>query len=94
MTLIFYITFGVVIVKAVPIMGIFLVFMLLIGPASIAGVFIKGWRKRIIWSWMIGSVGSLLGIYLSYSLNISNGPAIVSMIGISAYLAAFVKRFY
>lgn len=91
--LIFYITFGVVIVKAVPVMGIFLVFMLLIGPASIAGVFIKGWRKRIIWSWVIGSVGSLLGIYLSYSLNISNGPAIVSIIGISAYLAAFVKLF-
>lgn len=91
--LIFYITFGIVIVKAVPVMGIFLVFMLLIGPASIAGVFVKGWRSRIAWSWLIGSVGSLLGIYLSYSLNISNGPAIVSIIGISAYLAAFVKLF-
>lgn len=91
--LIFYITFGIVIVKAVPVMGIFLVFILLIGPASIARIFIENWRKRIIWSWIIGAAGSLAGIYLSYSLNISNGPAIVSLIGISAYLAAFIKLF-
>ncbi|MGM0665880.1 MAG: metal ABC transporter permease [Bacteroidota bacterium] len=91
--LIFYITFGIVIVKAVPIMGIFLVFMLLIGPASIARIFISSWKGRILWSWVIGAVGSLLGIYISYSMNISNGPAIVSLIGIAAYLFAFARLF-
>ncbi len=91
--LVFYITFGVVIVKAVPIMGIFLVFMLLIGPASIARAFVSDWRKRIIWSWIIGSIGSMIGIYLSYKLNISNGPAIVSLVGVAAYLAAFVRLY-
>ncbi|MDZ7739951.1 MAG: metal ABC transporter permease [Bacteroidales bacterium] len=89
--LVFYITFGIVIVKSVPVMGIFLVFILLIGPASISRIFISSWRQRIIWSWIIGSAGSLAGIYISYALNISNGPAIVSLIGISAYLAAFAK---
>lgn len=91
--LVFYITFGVIIVKAVPIMGIFLVFMLLIGPASVVRAFTSEWRKRIIWSWIIGSIGSLLGIYLSYTLNISNGPAIVSLIGVAAYIAAFVRLY-
>lgn len=91
--LVFYITFGIVIVKSVPIMGIFLVFMLLIGPASIARIFISSWKGRIIWSWIIGALGSLLGIYLSYSMNISNGPAIVSLIGIAAYLFAFARLF-
>jgi len=91
--LIFYITFGIVIVKAVPVMGIFLVFILLIGPASIARIYFNDWRKRIIWSWIIGSAGSLIGIYLSYTLNISNGPAIVSLIGISTYMAAFSRLF-
>jgi zinc/manganese transport system permease protein len=91
--LIFYITFGIVIVKAVPVMGIFLVFILLIGPASIAGMFVSDWRKRIIWSWVIGGTGSIAGIYLSYTINISNGPAIVSLIGISTYLAAFFKLY-
>jgi zinc/manganese transport system permease protein len=91
--LVFYITFGIVIVKSVPIMGIFLVFMLLIGPASIARIFVSSWKARIIWSWIIGALGSLLGIYLSYSMNISNGPAIVSLIGIAAYLFAFARLF-
>lgn len=91
--LVFYITFGIVIVKSVPVMGIFLVFILLIGPASISRIFISSWRGRIIWSWIIGSAGSIAGIYISYSLNISNGPAIVSLLGILTYLAAFAKLF-
>ncbi|MFP4488397.1 MAG: metal ABC transporter permease [Bacteroidales bacterium] len=89
--LVFYISFGIVIVKAVPVMGIFLVFILLIGPASISRIFISSWRDRLIWSWIIGSAGSLAGIYISYALNISNGPAIVSLIGILTYIAAFGK---
>ncbi|MBN1388125.1 MAG: metal ABC transporter permease [Bacteroidales bacterium] len=91
--LIFYITFGIVIVKSVPVMGIFLVFMLLIGPASISRILVRSWRARIIWSWIIGSIGSLAGIYISYSMNISNGPAIVSLIGIATYIAAFAKLY-
>jgi len=90
---VFYITFGIVIVKSVPVMGIFLVFILLIGPASISRIFVSSWRATIIWSWAIGSVGALAGIYISYTLNISNGPAIVSIIGIATYIAAFAKLF-
>jgi len=89
--LIFYVTFGIVIVKAVPVLGIFLVFILLIAPASIVSIFTEGWKKRIIWSWVIGSLGSIFGIYLSYSINISNGPAIVCLLGVAAYTVAFVK---
>lgn len=92
--LVFYITFGIIIVKSVPVMGIFLVFILLIGPASISKIFISSWRGRIIWSWIIGSTGAMAGIYISYALNISNGPAIVSLIGIMTYLAAFAKLFH
>jgi len=91
--LIFYITFGIVIVKSVPVMGIFLVFMLLIGPASISRIFVQSWSARIIWSWIIGSIGSMAGIYISYSANISNGPAIVSLIGIATYIAAYAKLY-
>lgn len=91
--LVFYITFGIVIVKSVPVMGVFLVFILLIGPASISRIFVSSWRGRILWSWVIGAAGSFLGIYISYSMNVSNGPAIVSLIGIVTYLAAFAKLF-
>ena len=89
--MLFYITFGIVIVKAVPILGIFLVFMLLIAPASIARIYTDNWRARIIWSWIIGSAGSIVGMFLSYSLNISNAPAIVCLLGLAAFTVAFVK---
>jgi zinc/manganese transport system permease protein len=87
--LIFYITFSLVIVKAVPIGGIFLVFTLLIAPTAAATLFTQSWKKRFIWSWIIGIVGSVLGMYLSYTFNISNAPAIVTLLGVTVFLLAF-----
>lgn len=89
--LLFYITFGIVIVKAVPVGGVFLVFTLLIAPTATATLFTQKWRSRFIWSWIIGILGSFSGIYISYRLNISNGPAIVCLLGIFAFLLAFSK---
>jgi zinc/manganese transport system permease protein len=87
--LIFYITFSVVIVKAVPVGGIFLVFTLLIAPTAAATLFTGSWKRRLIWSWIIGVLGSVSGIYLSYTLNISNAPAIVTLLGLTVFVLAF-----
>ena len=89
--LIFYITFGIVVVRAVPIGGIFLVFVLLIAPTAMATLFTRKWSYRFIWSWIIGIIGSIIGIYLSYDMNISNGPAIVCLLGIIVFVLAFAK---
>jgi ABC-type Mn2+/Zn2+ transport system permease subunit len=40
---------------------------------------------------MIGMGGTLAGIFVSYVLNISNGPAIVCILGISAFLTAMIR---
>ncbi len=89
--LIFYLTFGFVVVKAVMIGGIFLVFTLLIAPSATAMLFNQSWKNRIIWSWIIGMTGSVAGILLSYYLNISNGPAIVVLLGSLVFILAFAK---
>lgn len=89
--LLFYITFGIVVVKAVLIGGIFLVFTLLIAPSTAAAMYFQGWKNRIIWSWIIGITGTVTGILLSYSLNISNGPAIVCLLGSLVFILAFIK---
>lgn len=91
--LLFYITFGFVIVKAVFIQGIFLVFILLIAPAAIVRLFTANWKQRFIWSWVIGILGSIIGIYISYEYNVSNGPAIVCLLSTFVFIAAFVKVF-
>jgi zinc/manganese transport system permease protein len=91
LNLLFYITFGVVVVKAVLIGGIFLVFTLLIAPAVAAALFVRTWKGRLLWSWIIGLLGTLSGILVSYWLNISNGPAIVCILGLLILVMAFVK---
>ncbi|MEN8227781.1 MAG: metal ABC transporter permease [Bacteroidota bacterium] len=91
LNLLFYITFGVVVVKAVLIGGIFLVFTLLIAPSVAANMFVKSWKGRLLWSWIIGLLGTVTGILISYWLNISNGPAIVVVLGLLVFVMAFVK---
>ena len=88
---IFYFTFAIVIVKAVPVGGVFLVFTLLIAPTAIATIFTQQWMWRFIWSWIIGIIGSVAGIIVSYNLDISNGPAIVCLLGIFVFILAFAK---
>jgi len=89
--LLFYITFGVVVVKAVLIGGVFLVFTLLIAPAVAAALYTRNWKKRLIFAWIIGVAGAVIGIILSYWLNISNGPSIVCFLGLVVFIIAMVK---
>ncbi len=89
--LLFYITFSLVVVRSVPIGGIFLVFTLLIAPTAIATLFTSSWKQRFIWSWIIGILGSIAGVFISYHMNISNGPAIVCLLGIMVFVLALVK---
>ncbi len=89
--LIFYITFGIVVVRSVPIGGIFVIFVLLIAPTAMATLFTQRWGWRFLWSWIIGIAGSIIGIYISYEIDISNGPAIVCLLGIMVFILAFIK---
>jgi len=89
--LLFYTTFCIVVVKSVQIGGIFLVFTLLIAPSVAAALYFQSWKSRLVWSWLIGIIGTVAGILLSYSLNISNGPAIVVLLGLLVFILAFIK---
>jgi ABC-type Mn2+/Zn2+ transport system permease subunit len=71
--------------------GIFLVFTLLIAPAVAAAMFVKSWEGRLWWSWIIGLTATLIGIVFSYWLNVSNGPAIVNILGLLVFAMAFFK---
>jgi len=69
----------------------FLVFTLLIAPSTAAALFFQSWKNRLIFSWIIGVIGIVAGILLSYSMNVSNGPAVVCLLGILVFTLAFVK---
>jgi len=90
--LIFYITFGIAVVQSVKIGGIFVVFMYLIGPAAMALFITDVWKLRFFMSWLMGFIGSVLGISVSYNYNLPNGPTIVCMLGVMLFITSLATR--
>jgi len=92
--LIFYISFGVIMVKTVDICGVFVIFTYLIAPASTAIIYSTNWNFRIILSWIVGFIGSVLAIIFSYNFNLPNGPTIVCVLGLILILAGTIKKIF
>jgi len=90
--LVFYISFGIVIVQSVKIGGIFMVFMYLIGPAAMTVFITESWKKRFILSWVFGFFGSIIGLLISFKYNFSNGPTIVCILGLMLFIIALVSK--
>jgi ABC-type Mn2+/Zn2+ transport system permease subunit len=56
-------------------------------PACVAILLTRGWRGRLIFGWLIGVVGSALGLVASYYLDLPTGPAVVVILGAILVLA-------
>jgi|TARA_B100000929_G_C15445545_1_gene399434 zinc/manganese transport system permease protein len=83
----FYITFGFVVTSSVKIAGVLLVFSFLIVPAIGALLFVEGISSRLIFGWIFGLVGSILGMLASLLLDIPTGAAIVVTFGFMLVIA-------
>jgi len=90
----FYMTFGFVVTSSVQIAGVFLVFSFLIIPATAALLFVRGVRNRLLFGWVFGVFGSLLGMIFSVLLDIPTGATIVASFGVLLLLSGFVKGFF
>lgn len=78
----FYATFGAVVTSSVEIAGVFLVFSYLIVPALCSMMFYKAVKARLIVSWIIGIIGSVIGITMSVLFDFPTGASIVTVFGI------------
>jgi zinc transport system permease protein len=65
------------IVMNIRIVGIILVISFLTIPQSTANLFTNNLRQMMIYSILIGIIGSIAGIYISYFLNIPSGATII-----------------
>ncbi len=73
----FYALFGVVITSSVGIAGILLVFSFLVVPALISMQLVKSIKSQLLLGWLIGSLLSLVGMFLSYRYDLPSGAIIV-----------------
>lgn len=84
----FYGSFALVVTSSVRIAGVLLVFAYLIVPAALAGLFASGLRRRLLLSWLLGSVLTAAGLYASWGWDLPTGPAIVTAFGAATALVA------
>ncbi|QYJ14384.1 Manganese transport system membrane protein MntB [Rubrobacter xylanophilus DSM 9941] len=68
---------GLTIVAALQAVGIVLVVALLVTPSATAHLFCRRFHHMILASMGLGSLSALLGIYLSYYLNVASGASII-----------------
>ncbi len=74
----FYTTFGVIVTYSVRVAGVLLVFAFLIVPSLASILAVGGTWRRIIFGWLFGTVGCILGLEASLRLDWSAGPCIVA----------------
>ncbi|MCK4539073.1 MAG: metal ABC transporter permease [Candidatus Krumholzibacteria bacterium] len=87
----FYISLGLVITFSVKIAGVLVIFAFLIIPSTFSAMFSSTWMSRITLAWAVGIFSIISGLALSYFLDFSCGPSIVSALGLTLIITASIQ---
>ncbi|MBQ5635510.1 MAG: metal ABC transporter permease [Alistipes sp.] len=82
---------AITIVLSIRIMGIVLLISLLTMPVVIANTFSKNYRTIATCAAIIGSIGSLAGIAVSYYLEVPSGPAIIFILTLTLIIVKLLS---
>jgi ABC-type Mn2+/Zn2+ transport system permease subunit len=88
---IFFASFAVVITLAVNLAGVLLVFAALIIPAFTATFLTETFKKRLILGWLLGWLGALGGLIVSYEADLPTGSSVVCALSVLPVLALVVR---
>jgi zinc/manganese transport system permease protein len=89
----FYAMFGWVVTSFVQIGGVLLVFSFLIVPAVVANFLADSLGAKLVIGWITATVASVAGLYLSYSMDLPTGAAIVCTLGAALVLTIIATYF-
>jgi ABC-type Mn2+/Zn2+ transport system permease subunit len=96
MELLFNVLLAAVIITALQVLGVLLITAVLIIPAATARLVHQDFGDILKTSMAIGVVGGVIGLYVSYYINIASGPAIVlthlAIFTVAATTVALVDR--
>ncbi len=87
----FFSSFAIVLVKSVKIAGILQVFSFLVIPALIGRLFFKNQFRILLTGWLVGVLVSILGIFLSFRLDLPTAPLIVAGLAITFFIMLMFK---
>ena len=86
----FYVTFGIVITHSVGTAGVLLVFVFLVVPAVASMLITDVLWKQLIIGWSLGVFVSVIGLYISYVVDLPSGPTVVAFYGVMLIIIAIV----
>ena len=89
----FYVSMGLVITFSVKIAGVLVIFSFLIIPATFSAMFAESWGKRLVIAWGVGIFAVIVGLALSYPLDFSCGPSVITVLGLALIIAALFQGF-
>lgn len=78
----FYATFGIVVTSSVGMGGVLLVFGYLVIPSVIGVMLAHSTRMRLIIGWGVGALMSVVGVIVSYYMDLPSGPTIVVLLSL------------
>ncbi|RLB65141.1 MAG: hypothetical protein DRI90_02805 [Deltaproteobacteria bacterium] len=86
----FYLSFGFVITFSVRTAGVLLVFVFLVAPAITAAVITNKWRYQLLIGWGMGTLVTIVALYLSYVLDLPSGPTVVAFYGVVLLVVSLI----
>ena len=86
----FYASFGLVITHSVRTAGVLLVFVFLVVPAIATIMLTDTLWKQLVIGWSMGTVVSVLGLFVSYHADLPSGPTVVATYGLVLLLLSLV----
>lgn len=90
----FYASFGFVVTSSVAIAGVLLVFCYLIVPSVAAMLYAETIGRRLAIGWLMGTVVSAAGVYLSLVLDLPTGATIVCTFGAALVVMWMVRPIF
>jgi zinc/manganese transport system permease protein len=87
----FFLTFALVLVSSVQIAGILQVFSFLVIPALIGRLYKRNPVQILLIGWGIGILVSVIGVSLSYKLDVPTAPLIVAFLSLIFFILLGVK---
>lgn len=86
----FYLMFALVITLSVELVGVYLVFSTLILPALAINK--SQGKYPLVWAYVVGLIGYLLGLFLSASFDLPSGATIVATLALSAVIFRLLNK--
>jgi len=79
------------VVMTMRIVGLIMVIALLTIPPAIAGLFVRDMKRMMVASVLLSIAFTIIGLALSYTLNLTSGATIILVAGLGYFMSLMVK---